>query len=107
MKSGLREWQAQRASALLLSVFALPVLWLWFGKYLVHDHQWYDYLSSPYGIGSTICGLIGFAIHGYIGVKVVITDYIPRKWQDSFIFLAKIWTFILLLWGFHLMWALK
>lgn len=103
---GLRDWQLQRLSAMLIAVFALPMLSLWFLGYLVEDYDWYLFLSSYLGRGLSLLGLFGYVIHARLGMWVVITDYVPRSYQRIVIWLLDIWLLALLITGLGLFWVL-
>ena len=106
MRWGLIEWWMQRLSAVGISVFALPVLSLWYGGYLPDDYSWYQWLASPTGKLLTLIGLFGFALHSRLGMWVVITDYVPKRWQKQMTTLLDIWLLTLTVYGLHLIWVL-
>ncbi len=106
MHSGLKDWWMQRISAVMVSVFALPVLVMWFGGWLDQDYVWYTFLSSLVGKTITLIGLLGFALHIRIGLWVVITDYVPRAMQAMIIWVINTWIFGLFVWGGYLLWML-
>ena len=105
MNEGLYDWWIQRLSAILISVFSIPVLFLWYSGHLKESLDWYTFLSSDLGMVLTLLGLVGFAIHAKIGLWVVITDYIPRRMQKAAVITMNIWVWGILGWGLYLMWV--
>lgn len=106
MRRGLLDWRLQRLSAMFISIFAVPVLGLWFSGYLVTDYDWYVLLSSIEGRVLTLIGLIGFAVHSHLGLWVVLTDYCPRDWQTVVMFFIDMWLCTLFGYGLYLLWIL-
>lgn len=104
MKAGLRDWKLQRLSAMMISVLAIPLLLEWFCGCLTQDYLWYELLATDIGKVITLTGLIGFAIHSYLGMMVVITDYVPRKFQEVALVLLANWVIILFGYGLYLIW---
>ncbi len=107
VNKGLNDWWIQRISASLISVFALPVLIMWFGGWLASANDWYLFLSSTLGQVLTVIGVIGFALHSRIGLWVVITDYIPTRMQSPVIWLVNSWLLSLVVWALHLVWIIR
>lgn len=105
MKSGLNDWRWQRISAVMIAVFAVPILTEWFCRCLITDFDWYRMLETDIGRVLTLCGLIGFSIHSYLGLRVVITDYVPRELQESALVLLVNWVGILFVYGLYLIWV--
>ena len=105
-QSGLQDWWMQRISASFLSIFALPVLVMWFGGWLAESYDWYIFLSSHLGKVLTAIGLIGFGLHVRIGLWVVITDYVPRSLQTVVNVLSHLWILGLVAYGAYLIWIL-
>jgi len=106
VNKGLNDWWMQRISASLISVFALPVLVMWFGGWLLDDNDWYLFLSSTLGQILTVIGIVGFALHSRIGLWVVITDYIPRSYQKLVVGLINTWLLALVIWALYLVWII-
>lgn len=106
MRWGLIDWWAQRISGIFLALFALPLLSNWYLGYLSDDYSWYQWLSQPEIKALTLLGLFGFAVHARIGMWVVMTDYLPRRWQEYAIQLLNIWILVLSIWGLYLIWVL-
>ncbi|MCP8351870.1 succinate dehydrogenase, hydrophobic membrane anchor protein [Candidatus Synchoanobacter obligatus] len=105
MNPGLWDWWMQRVSSLLVSVFAIPILTLWFGGYLETDVQWYELLLNPYMKALTVIGLLGFVLHTRLGLWVVVTDYIPRRMQRFFGVVVNGLVLGYLIWGLYLIWV--
>lgn len=102
MNHGLFDWWAQRVSSMLISLFALPVLYLWYAGVLVTSLDWYLFLSSQTGKFLTLIGLVGLVAHAKIGLWVVITDYLPRTIQVLVTRVIYLLLLGMLVWGVYL-----
>lgn len=102
---GLQDWWIQRVSSVLVSLFAIPLLVLWYYGYFVDERSWYVFLESDIGRILTLIGLIGFALHTRIGLWVVATDYLPRSIQSTVAWVIELWVVSLLIWGLYLIWV--
>jgi succinate dehydrogenase / fumarate reductase membrane anchor subunit len=77
-KSGLRHWMGQRVSAI-----ALIPLSIWFvGAFILlltapfdQAQQW---LSSPWVVTLSILLTLVMFYHGYLGMQVILEDYVPH-----------------------------
>lgn len=78
-KSGVGHWKAQRISAIAL----IPLVVWFIASFVVMlpapFYVVYEWMQSPW----TIVGMISLAMamfyHGYLGIQVVIEDYIPNE----------------------------
>lgn len=78
-KSGTGHWKAQRLTALAL----IPLL-LWFvTSFIVMLPAPYvmvvDWLQSPFTVAATILLAFTMFYHGYLGMQVIIEDYIHHE----------------------------
>lgn len=77
-KSGAHHWIAQRISAI-----ALFPLGLWFiYSFIILVAAPYEYvrqwLTSPWTTACSILFIFCMLYHGYLGLKVILEDYIPQ-----------------------------
>ena len=104
--TGLKDWWMQRISASLISLFALPLLALWLGGWLPKPDDWYVFLSSVLGKLLSVVGLAGFLLHTRIGLWVVITDYVPRRFQGVAVGGMVVYLLAVVLWALYLLWMI-
>lgn len=73
---GQRAWLLQRATALaLLLLLALGAALLLLGPPLTYD-RWYALATSPYGAVVIILFFVALTLHGWIGARDIVLDYI-------------------------------
>ena len=101
---GLRDWWLQRISAVLISLFALPVILYWVAGGLITQADWYIFLSHSQMRFLTGLGLLGYIVHVRIGLWVVVTDYIPSLYQAWAQWLVDILIALHLGFGLYLIW---
>jgi succinate dehydrogenase / fumarate reductase, membrane anchor subunit len=78
-KSGVGHWIAQRITAV-----ALIPLGIWFvGAFIVLStapfEVAYTWLSSPWTVTLAIFFILVLFYHGYLGIQVILEDYIPHE----------------------------
>ncbi len=106
-RNGLRDWLIQRVTAVLLAAYTLFIL----GYLLFHPDlqfsQWHDLFNHPFMRISTFLVLIAIALHAYIGMWVVYTDYIKSTWLRLLIQVLTVIAFVAYLgWGFEILWGM-
>ena len=73
---GLRDWLAQRVTALLMALFTLAVLLqlLWPGQ-LDYD-RWAGIFSAQWMKVLTFVVIVSLALHAWVGVRDILMDYV-------------------------------
>ena len=105
MNPGLKDWWMQRISAAGISLFALPILLLWFSGYLASSSDWYSLLSMLGMKILTVIALLAYVAHVKIGLWVVLTDYVPNQKQTVAIWVVNSILLLHILVGFYLIWV--
>lgn len=73
---GLRDWLLQRLTAIYLAVF-LGYLLLHFLVQPQHGFQeWHDWMTHPAMIIATALFILAVLVHGWVGMRDVVLDYV-------------------------------
>ncbi|OJW53353.1 MAG: succinate dehydrogenase, hydrophobic membrane anchor protein [Alphaproteobacteria bacterium 41-28] len=97
-KSGLHHWVAQRITAV-----ALIPLGIWFvGAFIVLSTSpfevAYSWLSSLWTATLAIFFVLVLFYHGYLGIQVILEDYIPHEFTKwAFIITIKLFSVLMAL----------
>lgn len=101
-RNGFQDWILQRVTAMILAAYTLFWLVYWFFT-PEHDFaSWHKLFKHPVIAYSTILALLSLAIHTWIGIWVVMTDYIKISWLRLSM---EILVFVILL--FDLIWGMQ
>lgn len=74
---GLSEWLLQRLTAVYLAAF-LAYLLLDFLFQRQHTFQeWHDWMTHPAMIMATAMFILAVLVHGWVGMRDVVLDYVP------------------------------
>lgn len=78
-RRGLIDWILQRLSAILIGLYTLFIL----GYLVLHPHVQFNAWSALFNSGGmivfTLVTVIAIAIHAWIGLWTVFTDYVKPK----------------------------
>ena len=99
---GVRTWVMQRLSAVYIAVFALLFLWQLFSAPLTSFEQWHFFIANPMVNISFIIFWLAIAVHGWIGARDVIMDYVHDD-TLRFIVLSLMGLFVI----FMTVWVVK
>ena len=78
---GLRDWMAQRITAIVMAVFTLAlVLQVLFGGPLGYD-RWSGIFSQQWMKVLTFVTIISLLYHGWVGMRDVWMDYVKPVWE--------------------------
>lgn len=104
--TGLRDWLVQRVTALFLGVyFVYLFLYIVTTSDLTFE-QWATCFKTPFAQISTFVALVCVALHAWIGIWTVATDYL----KSTTIRLAFLGGVVILLigyfaWGIKILWG--
>lgn len=100
--TGLRDWFIVRVTAVIIATWFFTFLFFW----LTHLHpnfpEWHHFLTRPAVRVLTLFAVLSVILHAWIGIWVVLTDYIKAIYLRLFLQVST----ILLLMGYGA-WALK
>ena len=112
-RSGLSDFVLQRASAVVLAVYTLCVVGFFLANPDMTFDRLHDYFSStPMKLFSTLA-LIATAIHAWIGMWTIGTDYIMPlgfgRYATALRFVYQatcvVILFVYVLWGLEIFWS--
>jgi succinate dehydrogenase / fumarate reductase, membrane anchor subunit len=73
---GLRDWLAQRITALIMAVYSVVLVFVFFSKEPVTYAAWRDLFSQGWMRVATLLFAFSLAWHAWVGVRDIIMDYI-------------------------------
>jgi succinate dehydrogenase / fumarate reductase, membrane anchor subunit len=73
---GMRDWLAQRASAVLIALFTLAVLAQWLMPGAGGYDRWAAIFSSQWMKVLSLVFFIALAVHAWVGVRDIWMDYV-------------------------------
>lgn len=105
--NGLRDWKIQRFTAIYLTVYLFFLIGYIFKQPLVGYEQWHALFADPFMRIATLFSLICIALHAWIGIWTVLTDYVKslslRYFIQSLIILGLFGYFV---WGVWIVWSI-
>ena len=73
---GLKDWLAQRISALVLAVYALILFFVWAGSGPLDFHAWQAIFAGAWMKVLTLLAALALIWHAWIGIRDIFMDYI-------------------------------
>lgn len=106
-RTGARDWIWQRVSAVIICLYAIPLLSYWLLNPDAGYKNWYAYLMHPLNRVLGLLCVLAVIVHAAIGLWVVVTDYVKPKMlrkvvvicMHTLLLLEAIWA-VVILWGF-------
>ena len=104
---GLRDWLAQRVTAVLMTLFTLVVLvQLLLPGELGYD-RWAGIFAAQWMKTLTFAVLVALAYHAWVGVRDILMDYVkPVGTRLAIHVLALVWLVGCTGWGVQVLWRL-
>lgn len=104
-RNGIQDWIIQRVSALYLLLYFSFLLFVWLkagpDEYIIWPNVFTDILVR----NATVLAMIFFLAHTWIGLWIVLTDYLKNAWMRLltliFIFCILVFYFI---WLIQILW---
>jgi len=105
---GLRDWLAQRITAVLMALFTLLVLaQLLFSKGPLGYEQWAGIFSPQWMKMLTFTVIIALLFHAWVGMRDIWMDYIKPAWLRLCLQVATIaWLLACSGWAIQVIWRL-
>jgi succinate dehydrogenase / fumarate reductase membrane anchor subunit len=105
---GLRDWLAQRVTALLMALFTLLVLaQLIFSKGPLGYNQWAGIFSPQWMRVLTFTVVVALLFHAWVGMRDLWMDYIKPVWlRLSFQVATIVWLLACAGWAIQVLWRL-
>ncbi|MEH6825184.1 MAG: succinate dehydrogenase, hydrophobic membrane anchor protein [Motiliproteus sp.] len=106
-RSGLYDWMIQRATAVVLLVYTVFILFYLLANSGLTYEQWSDLFSQTWVRVFTLMALLSLGAHAWIGLWSVSTDYIkPAGPRFLFQVICGAAMFSYLVWGVQVLWGL-
>ncbi len=77
---GMKDWLAQRITAIVLAVYSLILFFVWAGTDDLNYRAWSGIFASSWMKVLTLMAVIALAWHAWIGVRDIYMDYIKPTW---------------------------
>ncbi|MBA3813249.1 MAG: succinate dehydrogenase, hydrophobic membrane anchor protein [Alphaproteobacteria bacterium] len=77
-KSGVHHWIIQRMTAIALIPLGLWFVYSFIVLVAAPYEKAYEWLSSPWAVSASILFIVFMFYHGYLGMKVILEDYVSR-----------------------------
>lgn len=113
-KNGLYDWLIQRATAIVLAVYALCLTSFLLCNPDLTYADWHAYMTSGYMKVFSVIALLSIAAHGWVGIWSISTDYLTERQMGAmgtplrlaFQGLCAVLTLVYLIWGIQILWGL-
>ena len=104
--TGLRDWTVQRYTAVYLGLYTLFLLGYMIGNSELNHEAWVALFSHRGMQIGSLLALVSMALHAWIGVWVVLTDYVKVTWLrfclQGLVFALLFGYFV---WGIDILWG--
>lgn len=105
-RNGLRDWLAQRVTAIIIATYAITILSFIFLHTPVKQAVWQQLFAHQGMKIFTFVAVFSVVVHAWIGMWIVYTDYVKPTALRLLIQCATILTlFILLIWCAIILWG--
>lgn len=73
---GLRDWLAQRATAVIMIVYTVIILWTVAGMPRMDHGRWTALWQAPLVRYATVLFMVSLLLHAWVGVRNILMDYV-------------------------------
>jgi succinate dehydrogenase / fumarate reductase, membrane anchor subunit len=102
---GLRDWLAQRITAVVMAVYIVGFAFVWFSKQPTTYDAWRGLFAQGWMRVATLLFIASLAWHAWVGVRDILMDYIAATWlRLSLQVLTLLLLAIYLGWGIQILW---
>ncbi|MFW9617098.1 succinate dehydrogenase, hydrophobic membrane anchor protein [Aquabacterium sp.] len=104
---GLRDWLAQRATAIIMAIFTIVLLaQVVFGEPLSY-YKWAGIFSSQWMKSLTLVVIVALLVHVWVGVRDIFMDYVkPVSVRLTLHVLTLVWLVGCTGWAIQVLWRL-
>lgn len=104
---GLKDWLAQRITAIFLAVYSIILFLVWAGSGEPSFQSWTAIFNSGWMKVLTLMAVIALAWHAWIGIRDIYMDYIKPTWIRLTLQVATIIALIgYSVWAVTILWRL-
>jgi succinate dehydrogenase / fumarate reductase membrane anchor subunit len=112
-KNGLYDWVVQRSTAVILGIYAVCIASFFASHPGVGFEAWKAYITSTSMVIFSSIALVSIALHAWIGLWTVSTDYITTRQLGNkatslrlaFQAIYMLVNVVYVLWGFKILWG--
>ncbi len=106
MVKGVHNWLLQRVSALILAVYSVFLL-----GFILHEPISYQGVNALFARScmkiATVFVFLSLLAHAWIGLRIVITDYIKPLWIRLPLHVAIVLSLLgYVIWGIEILWGM-
>lgn len=102
--TGIRDWLAQRLSAVVLFFYTIAIGWFFITHPKVTYAGWYAFFMNPIMKIATLVALLCIVLHAWIGIWTVLTDYVHKVFIRSLLeLIVGVSLFVYLVWGIQIL----
>ncbi|MCS6944816.1 MAG: succinate dehydrogenase, hydrophobic membrane anchor protein [Sutterellaceae bacterium] len=103
---GLRDWLAQRITALLLAAYSLLLVILAYASDGATAYEaWASLFASTWMKLATLVAVLALVYHAWIGVRDIFMDYLKPVWLRITAYVGAIlWLAFCALWAAQILW---
>jgi len=113
-RSGLSDWIIQRFTAIVLASYSLFIVGFLLSNPDLTYTQWQDLFSQLWVRIFSLLTLVSIVAHGWIGLWVVLTDYVTSRMMGGaalairliVLTLYAVVNVVFLVWGVEILWGL-
>ncbi len=105
---GLRDWLAQRATAIIMALFTLLLLaQVIFSKGPISYEKWAGIFASQWMKALTFTVILALLIHVWVGMREILMDYIkPVSVRLTLEIFSLVWLVTCAGWAIQVLWRL-
>ena len=102
---GLRDWLVQRASAVVMAVYAVVVgLWVLIDPPM-NQGAWKTLLTGGWMRVATFLFVVSLILHAWVGVRDIVMDYVKPAWLRLTLYVLVILTLVAYAgWSVQILW---
>ena len=104
--SGLRDWTMQRISAVVLAVYSVVMVGFFLLNGDITYEKWVTFIMSMPMRLLSLLAIVALAVHAWVGIWTVLTDYIKSTGLRIVLQAAMIIAILVyLFWGIMIFWG--
>jgi succinate dehydrogenase / fumarate reductase membrane anchor subunit len=103
---GVRDWLAQRATAVILAVYVLLLVALVIGAGNVDYAAWRNLFAPQWMKLATFLAVISLCWHAWIGMRNIFMDYVKNMAARMLLYVVAIcWLIVCAAWSAQILWS--
>jgi succinate dehydrogenase / fumarate reductase membrane anchor subunit len=103
---GLHDWVVQRASAILMAVYSIGLVFYIVSHSGLSFAEWHSLFSKEWMKVVTVLFLLSLLWHAWVGIWTILTDYVKSfVIRTIFDFFVLLMLFACFFWGVLILWS--